>query len=208
MAPIIFPIHGLDFLLLIFTVTIVTCNNRYMSSRKEELLEEVVQYLLENGVASLSLRPLAQSLGTSPRMLLFHFKSKEGLLREVIQEVNQRLQSKLEGMAYPQADQTKNALSLFWQWATRKDTMPYFRLLYEAQIVATLNPEEYAAVFRQSSMEWRKLALRSMSPSLREPALADLCVAVFDGLLLECILSGERRRLTAALDRFIAMLRK
>jgi AcrR family transcriptional regulator len=179
-----------------------------MSSRKEELFEEVLQYLLHNGIASLSLRPLAQSLGTSPRMLLFHFKSKEALLREVLLEVNQRLQSKLEEVARTQSWQTKTALTLFWEWATRKDTMPYFRLLYEAQIIATLNPEEYAVVLKQSSMKWRKLALRSMSESLREPALADLCIAVFDGLLLECIISGERRRLTLALNQFIAMLRK
>ena len=188
------------------TVTNVTCNTRYMSSRKEELLGGVLVYLLQNGTASLSLRPLALAIGTSPRMLLFHFKSKEGLLRDVMQELSQRLQRKLEDLTHSQSRQTKDPLSLFWQWATRKDVLPYFRLLYEAQMVAMLNPEEYAPILKEASIEWRKLALRSMSLPLRDPALVDLCIAVCDGLLLECIISGDRRRLTSALNCFLSLL--
>jgi AcrR family transcriptional regulator len=174
-----------------------------MTVRKKELLAEVLQYLLDNGIASLSLRPLAESLGTSPRMLLFHFRSKEGLLREVMEELSQHLRGKFAEFAGKQTD----SLTLFWKWATRKDILPYFRLLYEAQIVATLNPEEYGAVLRHSSVEGRTLVLRSMAESVRDPALVDLCIAVFDGLLLECIITGEHDRLTSALDLFISMLR-
>src|SRR5580658_3540305 len=180
-----------------------------MSSRKEALLDDIVQYLLKNGVASLSLRPLAEAVGTSPRMLIFHFKSKEHLLQDVMHEVNRRLQQKLSllSTAKPPAKRTA-PLKLFWEWATRRDNLPYFRLLYEAQIVAAQNPEEYAAVLTQSSQDWRELALASMSRSLREQPLADLCIAVFDGLMLDFIVTGDRRRLSAALDRFISVLRK
>lgn len=72
------------------TETTVTRNNRYMSSRKQELLDAALAYLLEHGVANASLRPLAEALGTSPRMLIFHFKSKEGLLRDVFEALNSR----------------------------------------------------------------------------------------------------------------------
>jgi AcrR family transcriptional regulator len=180
-----------------------------MSSRREALLEDILKYLLKNGVASLSLRPLAEAVATSPRMLLFHFKSKERLLQDVMQEVNRRLQHKLNLLATndtPAGDAAP--LKLFWEWATRKENLQYFRLLYEAQIVAALNPAEYAANLTHASKDWRTLAFASMSESFREPALADLCIAVFDGLLLEFIVTGERRRLTAALDRFITALRR
>ena len=180
-----------------------------MSSRKEILLDEILDYLLENGVASLSLRPLADALGTSPRMLLFYFKSKEGLLREAMQRINHQLQQKLAALSGSRP-QRKNVapLKLFWEWATRNENLPYFRLLYEVQITAILNPADYADALRQASLDWRRLALQSMSNSLRDPVLADLCIAIFDGLLLECIVTGERRRLTAALDRFVILLRE
>jgi AcrR family transcriptional regulator len=179
-----------------------------MSNRKQVILGEVLGYLLEHGVSGLSLRPLAATLGTSPRMLMFHFRSKEGLLQEVMQEVNRRLQKKLNALATMTPPRRAAPLKLFWEWAMRRDNLVYFRLLYEAQIVATLNPEEYSATLKQSAVDWRALALRSMSESLREQPLADLCIAVFDGLLLEFIVTGERRRLTSALDRFIAIVRQ
>ncbi len=179
-----------------------------MSNRKQVILDEVLEYLLEHGVSGLSLRPLAAALGTSPRMLMFHFRSKEGLLKDVMQEVNRRLQKKLNILATAALTRRAAPLKLFWEWATRRGNLVYFRLLYEAQIVATLNPEEYSATMKQSTLDWRGLALQSMSESLREQPLADLCIAVFDGLLLEFIVTGERRRLTSALDRFIAILRQ
>jgi hypothetical protein len=46
-----------------------------------------------------------------------------------------------------------------------------------------------------------------MSESLRSISLATLCIAVFDGLMLELMATGDRRRLTRALDEFIALVR-
>ncbi|MGC2261119.1 MAG: TetR/AcrR family transcriptional regulator, partial [Candidatus Sulfotelmatobacter sp.] len=70
-----------------------------MSSRKIELLDASLRYLVEHGVANISLRPMAAALGTSPRILMFHFKSKEGLLQDVFAELNSRLQASLRTMA-------------------------------------------------------------------------------------------------------------
>ena len=115
-----------------------------MSSRKIELLDASLRYLVEHGVANISLRPMAAALGTSPRILMFHFKSKEGLLQDVFAELNSRLQASLRTMASTDFDPLRvPPLKRFWQWATRKENFPYFRLLYEAQIVALQNPKEY-----------------------------------------------------------------
>ena len=46
------------------------------SARKQELLEAAYQYVLGNGLADMSLRPLAKEIGSSPRVLLFLFGSK------------------------------------------------------------------------------------------------------------------------------------
>jgi len=52
--------------------------------RKEELLELAYAYVREHGLAQLSLRPLAAATGSSPRVLLFLFGSKEGLIRALL----------------------------------------------------------------------------------------------------------------------------
>src|SRR5689334_23332929 len=54
------------------------------SPRREELLEAAYRYALEHGLADLSLRPLAAAIGSSPRVLLYLFGSKDGLIRELL----------------------------------------------------------------------------------------------------------------------------
>ncbi len=54
------------------------------SPRRKELLERAYQYALAHGLADLSLRPLAAAIGSSPRVLLFLFGSKDGLVRALL----------------------------------------------------------------------------------------------------------------------------
>jgi AcrR family transcriptional regulator len=179
-----------------------------MSNRKTELRDAALAYLLEHGVANVSLRPMAAQLGTSARILMFHFKSKEGLLREVLQELNSRLQSSFLRIRSTGSDAHRAPpLKLFWLWATRKENFPYLRLLYEVQIIAVQNPAQYRRYLKKASLDWQTVAFQALSESLRNNVMATLCIAVFDGLLLELMNTGERPRLTRALDHFISMAR-
>src|SRR4029079_19784443 len=55
-----------------------------MATRREELAEAATDYAIENGLIGLSLRPLAQALGTSDRMLLYHFDDKDDLVATML----------------------------------------------------------------------------------------------------------------------------
>ncbi len=57
---------------------------RVPSARESELLERAYGYVLEHGLAGLSLRPLAAAIGSSPRVLLFLVGSKDGLVRALL----------------------------------------------------------------------------------------------------------------------------
>lgn len=46
----------------------VDCNSRYMQTRKQELLDALIGYLVKHGLADLSLRPMAAEIGTSARL--------------------------------------------------------------------------------------------------------------------------------------------
>jgi len=178
-----------------------------MSTRKAELLDAALRYLLRHGVASASLRPMAAALGTSARILMFHFRSKEGLLQDLIQELNLRLQRSLEVVVKSAPRSTEAPpLKRFWQWATTEENLPLLRLLYEVQIIALQNPAEYAVYLKKASSDWQRIALQLMSASLKRRSLATLCIAVFDGLMLELMATGDRRRLTQALDDFISLV--
>jgi AcrR family transcriptional regulator len=175
-----------------------------MTRRKDQLRAAALDHLLEHGVASASLRPMAAALGTSARILLFHFKSKEGLLQEALEELQLRLQTSFASMVKTGPDRV-SPLKSFWRWAARPENSPCLRLLYEAQIIAIQNPAKYGRYLEQSSATWQAISVKAMSESLRSNAMARLCIAVFDGLMLEYLSTRNLRGTTQALDHFIAL---
>ena len=72
---------------------------RGAGGRKAQLLDAAIRYLTRHGVADLSLRPLGKAIGTSARLLVFHFGSKERLLRDVLDAVQARLQASFAAIA-------------------------------------------------------------------------------------------------------------
>lgn len=178
-----------------------------MSARKQELLNGVLGYLTKHGLNGLALRPLAQALGTSPRILMFHFKSKEGLLQETIRELHLRLQQSLSTISAQRNDARSPPLKRFWLWAIHEDNFPRLRLVYELHILAIQSPQHYGRYVKESSLGWQTTAWKVMSGPLRDKAMATLCIAVFDGLFMEFMSSGDPGRLTRALNRFVSIAR-
>src|SRR4051812_20872225 len=59
-------------------------------SPRQRLLDPAVDHVAEHGLSDTSLRQLAAALGTSHRMLIYHFGSKEQLVVEIIRELESR----------------------------------------------------------------------------------------------------------------------
>jgi AcrR family transcriptional regulator len=66
---------------------------------RERLLDAVVEHFTTDGLADQSLRRIAEATGTSHRMLLYHFGSKEGLLLAVVQSVEARTRAMVAAIA-------------------------------------------------------------------------------------------------------------
>jgi AcrR family transcriptional regulator len=177
-----------------------------MQTRKEELTDDLVAYLLGHGLADLSLRPLAEALGTSARLLIYHFESKEGLLTEVLDSMQTRLRQSLARLIERGADQSERPLKLFWDWAIAKDNYPYLKLLYELQILAVQNPASYRQYLQRNASHWSELIATALPLEEQTPAMITLLGAVFDGLFLELMSTGDRKRTTLAVQQFIQLV--
>lgn len=177
-----------------------------MATRKQQLLDGLIAYLVQHGLADLSLRPMAAETGTSARLLIFHFGSKDRLLLEVLAEMQARLQRSfsafLEGGAAPRE---APLLRLFWDWATTGKNYDYHRLLYQLHILAAQNPKVYRHYLQHNSMTWLELIQPALPKVQQTPGFATLYGAVFDGLFIELMSTGDRRRVNAALQEFIAL---
>src|SRR5580692_7576252 len=169
------------------------------------LLESLIAYLVRRGVADLSLRPMAAAVGTSARLLIFHFGSKERLLLEVLDEMQARLQRSFEDLLRDSSAAHSAPLRRFWDWALKDGNFAQLRVLYQLHILAAQDPKTYGRYLKRNSLNWLELVQGVLKPVQRSTALATLIVAVFDGLFIEVVSTGERRRASAALDEFIAM---
>lgn len=180
-----------------------------MPTRKEELLDGLIAYLIRHGVADVSLRPMAEGVGTSARLLIFHFQSKERLLTEVLEAMQTRLHESLRALlTTQQAADGVAPLRLFWDWALKEANYAQLRVLYQLHVLAAQDQKTYGKYLKKNSLHWLETAQAILKPPQRSPVLATLIMAVFDGLFIEVMSTGDRRRASAAIDEFIAMARK
>ena len=178
-----------------------------MRDRREELIEKSLDYMLEHGVAGLTLRPLAGKIGTSARLLVYHFGSKDGLITAVMDEVRARIQKSFaDVLAGPGKRRGKGEMHAFWAWTIHPANLKSMRLLFEVQVLAMQDPAKYARYLEGTSSSWLEVIEASLPPSKDNRAIATLCAAVIDGLLLEYMSTGDARRTTRALDFFTRLL--
>ena len=179
-----------------------------MSERRDELIARSLDYFLEHGVAGLSLRPLAQRIGTSARMIVYHFGSKDGLIAAVMDEVRTRIQKSFAGtLMDSRTKPSGRAIHTFWAWMIQPSNVRYLRLLLEVQVLAMQNPARYARYLERTSSSWLKIIEASLPPSRENRIVATLWTAVIDGLLLEYLSTGDDQRTTKALGFFSGLMK-
>jgi len=154
-------------------------------------------------VANLSLRPLAAAAGTSARMLLHYFGSKEALIAEVMRQVQARLQVAFQELAAKHGTAHRETLLQdFWKVLSARPNQPALRLLFEVQMLALQNPKRYRRYLTRTSATWRALIERALPSGQKSAVSATLYTAVIDGLLLELLSTGDLKRTSRALTLF------
>ena len=162
--------------------------------RKEALLEKAVDYVLARGLEGMSLRPMASAVGTSPRVLLYHFGSKEQLVAEVVAAARVRLREELaafEGASLEDA----------WDHISAPRMEPYWRLTAQVLALGLADESAYSRSLPGIVHDW--LATR---PPGQSPPLGTLVVAAFRGLMIDLLATGERERVEAAVRLLAGML--
>ena len=172
--------------------------------RRDELRDKALGYLLQHGLAELSLRPLAARIGTSARLLTYHFESKEKLIMVVMEQVRSRVQQSVVGMMH--ATRGEAVLESVWHWATNTENIPYVRLLFEVQVLALQHPATYARFLSDSSASWLEVIEHGLPESAERRTTATFCSALIDGLIIDYMSTGDFNRTTAALKYAVSLL--
>ncbi|HUB03075.1 MAG TPA: TetR/AcrR family transcriptional regulator [Terriglobales bacterium] len=169
---------------------------------RARLREQAVDYVLSHGMNDLALRPLAKALGTNARMLVYHFGSREGLMREILLGLREREGARMQ--AWFQDGKKPHTLSEFLRWLWRrlsKISKPaHLQLLFELYALALRHPKDYPGVLEDPLVHWKAVTKRTSRQSKTHDAMATLLLAATRGLLLDLCATGDRARTEGALN--------
>ncbi|MFE2418667.1 TetR/AcrR family transcriptional regulator [Streptomyces hokutonensis] len=174
------------------------------SPRRTELLDACYAYLLEHGLTGLSLRPLAAATGTSPRVLLYLFGSKDELLRQLLARArHEQVGTMAVVLTEAGGDDFDALVDRLWAFLSEPEQRPMVRLTYEAFLMSlSHDPGPWAGFAGEAAREWLDLLARAQPPGT-PPALAQAratrALALVRGLLLDLLACEEPERVRSAL---------
>ena len=175
------------------------------SPRKLELLEAAYGYALAHGLTTFSLRPLAAAIGSSPRVLLFLFGSKDGLIQALLSRARADELAMLEelGRHRPDADLAGAAFEI-WAWLSdpaHRSLLVLWVEGYSRSLVEPRGPWTHFA--NQTVADWMEvLAAYQPLRARRTVAGRAQCTAVLAllrGALLDLLATSDRRRVDASI---------
>ena len=169
---------------------------------RARLRDQAVDYVISHGLGGLTLRPLAKALKTNARMLVYHFRSREGLMREVLKALREREDARIQSWFHTGEMPRTMAQFLRWYWkrVSAPQVRPAIRLIFELYASALRDPQEYRGVLEDPLTYWQNLTEKAGVPSKVDGLEATVLLASTRGLLLDLCATGDRVRVGAAIE--------
>jgi AcrR family transcriptional regulator len=178
--------------------------------RPAELLDAIASYLVKHGVADLSLRPLAKDVGSSPRVLLYYFGSKEKLVLKALAQLRDRQRGAFTGLRERRYELPSDACRAIWQQMSAPQSEALFKFFFETYALALRHPRRYGNFLKSAIEDWLEFVaepmIRKGHPEKEARAFASIVIAGFRGFMLDACASHDRTRVNRAVDLWLSSL--
>ena len=176
-------------------------------SPRQRLLDAAIDHIAEQGFGEMSLRQLAAAIGTSHRMLLYHFGSREELLVEIMRGFEARQRAVVADIVVDHLDDPRRMNRLIWRTLSSEALLPQVKAYFEVYGQALAAGPAAAEPLAQLLLDWlapmEELERQRGSSPAKARANVRLGVAVMRGLLLDLAATGDRKGCDAAYERWI-----
>jgi AcrR family transcriptional regulator len=173
---------------------------------RQDLLGAVIDDLMREGLGDRSLRDIAAAVGTSHRMLIHHFGSRNGLMTAVVEAIEDDQKRLLESLDGELGD----VIAAMWRAVSDPALWPAERLFFECYARALHGEEPFARLLPGAVDDWLERTGAMGRPPDVPPALARaharLGLAVFRGLLLDLVATRDRAGVDAAYEAYAALV--
>jgi AcrR family transcriptional regulator len=178
-----------------------------ISPRRDELIEAAYGYVLEHGLSGVSLRPIAESIGSSTGVLRFLFGSKDGLVQAILGRARQDELTMLADVD-PSIGIAEVARRV-WAWLREPHNRGLLVLWTESYAASLLDPDGAWGNFARTTVaDWLTLLARSQPVELRRTSMGRAqCTAVLAmlrGSFLDLIATGDTARIDRAMRDYLA----
>jgi AcrR family transcriptional regulator len=170
---------------------------------RQRLLDACTDHALEHGLPN-RLGPLAAAAGTSPRMLIYHFGTRDGLLREILRQARQRQVEAFTDLLRVRPDEPYTVtLERAWSAMSGSQGEPYLRMF--SRLHDTAGEPLWPGFRRTATTDWLT-PLEAGMRSLGRPELATVVLAVIRGLLMDLDATGDNARADQAFRDFLTTI--
>lgn len=172
------------------------------------LRERAIDYVFSHGFADLSLRPLAKALHTNARMIVYHFGSREGLMRAILEGIREREDARIKTWfkSGRRSRTIAEFLRWYWQRMGSAKARPIALMIFELYALALRQPSAYPGVLDHPIAYWQKLTERCGLRRAGGEEMATLLLAATRGLLLDLTATGEKARIGRAFSKLLVVV--
>jgi len=175
---------------------------------KAALLSAAIGHLAESGLGGATLRSIASAIGTSHRMLIYHFGSRDGLLLAIVHSVEDEQRAAMAELAADAGASVADLAHRMWERVADPRLHPHERLFFELYGRALQGDPGAAPMLQWVVPAWldqlTALLVARGLPADRARATARLGLATVRGLLLDLLATGDRAGADAAMELFVA----
>jgi AcrR family transcriptional regulator len=167
---------------------------------RQRPLDACTDYALDHGLPD-RLGPFAIAANTSERMLIYHFDSRDNLVREVLQQARRRqIETFTSLIAVRPEEPYPTTLARAWSAISGPQGQPYVRMFSRLH---DTDGEPYLPGFRKAATtDWLATLEQGMA-SLDRPELATVVLAVIRGLLMDLDATNDTARTNQAFTAFL-----
>lgn len=178
--------------------------------RKPELLRAATEYVLDAGVADLTLRPLGAAIGVSNTTLIRHFGSKDDIIRDVCQELHGQMLRAFDAYWSQSNGRPADVLRALWDIWLTPEYSRQFVFLFELYGLALRDPHRFGWFADSVVHDWRApletaLITERVDPS-RARQLSTLVVGLVRGLYLDMAATNDVERVSDAFEVAMSLL--
>lgn len=159
-------------------------------SKRAVMVDRIADFILREGLAAASLRPMAEAAGTSDRMLLYYFTDKAAVVSAALEVLSARLVAVLNDRRADAPLPAEALRARLVEMAAAPDVWPYLCLWLEIVANAARGDPFHRAVgegLGRGYLKWIAAQLDAPDPNTRAELASEVFTYVEGSILLQAV---------------------